>query len=86
MVNGKLTAWKAIVTINVWMGLMFGSTAKIVSPTRPREVEATPATFTAMSKPIRLMSNKKGRGLHLGALFSQHVDDTHIAIIHGQQQ
>lgn len=42
----ELTVWKATVIANVWIGLTAGMTAKTVSPTRPREVEATPDVFT----------------------------------------
>lgn len=38
------------------MGLTFGRTAKIVSPTRPRDVEATPEVLIAISAPMRSMS------------------------------
>lgn len=37
-----------MVTVKVCNGLIFGSTAKTVSPTRPREVESTPESFTAI--------------------------------------
>ena len=36
------TAWNKIVMMNVCMGLILGRTAKIVSPTSPLEVDATP--------------------------------------------
>ena len=56
---GRLTAWKNIVITNVWIGLMFGNTAKTVSPTNPLEVEITPETFIAVSKPAYLTSIKE---------------------------
>lgn len=45
---GNLTDWNARVMVNVWIGLIFGITAKTVSPTKPRDVDATPAALTCM--------------------------------------
>lgn len=45
------TIWKESVIIKVWTGLTVGKTAKIVSPTSPRDVEDTAVTFTAISDP-----------------------------------
>ena len=36
------------------MGLIFGSTAKTVSPTSPREVDATPSVLRAIEAPVFL--------------------------------
>ena len=41
-VPDELTIWNAMVMMNVWIGFTLGITAKMVSPTSPREVEATP--------------------------------------------
>ena len=48
----ELTLWTAIVIRKVWMGFMFGRTAKTVSPTRPRELEATPASLIGKFAPV----------------------------------
>jgi hypothetical protein len=45
------TVWNAIVIAKVWIGLIFGITAKTVSPTSPREVDATPEELMESSKP-----------------------------------
>ena len=45
--------------INVWIGLMLGSTAKTVSPTRPRDVEATPSELRAKLVPVALTSTSQ---------------------------
>ena len=39
------TNWKAIVMINVCIGFTLGMMANTVSPTNPRDVEATPDVF-----------------------------------------
>lgn len=46
-----LTAWKAMVIKNVFIGLMLGNTAKTVSPTSPREVDETPDSLIGMVVP-----------------------------------
>ena len=40
--------------MNVCIGLTFGMTAKMVSPTRPLDVEMTPESLTGMSRPVLL--------------------------------
>lgn len=42
--------------MKVWMGLTLGKTAKTVSPTSPREVDATPERLIATSTPLRATS------------------------------
>ena len=41
------TVWKATVIAKVWIGLTVGRMANTVSPTSPREVDATPDSLTA---------------------------------------
>ncbi len=61
------TSWNAIVIAKVWIGLIFGITAKTVSPTKPREVETTPASLIGILAPVncttvmRCMSTRKNR-------------------------
>lgn len=38
----RRTLWKRTVTMKVCIGFTFGITAKTVSPTKPRDVDATP--------------------------------------------
>lgn len=45
-VTQSLTLWNAIVIINVYIGFTLGKTANTVSPTSPRDVEATPSALT----------------------------------------
>lgn len=45
------TVWKDNVITKVWMGLILGKTAKMVSPTSPRDVDDTAVRFTAISAP-----------------------------------
>ena len=42
--------------MTVWIGLMFGRIAKTVSPTRPLEADAMPASLMGMLRPVRLTS------------------------------
>ena len=56
-IDALLTIWKAIVMMNVWMGCTFGRTAKTVSPTSPRELEATPESLMVTSAPVRWTSD-----------------------------
>ena len=45
-----------MVMMKVCKGLILGITANTVSPTRPREVDATPDVSTLISNPARLTS------------------------------
>ncbi len=56
-----LTTWHRAVSANAWTGTMLGRTAKTVSPTRPREEDDTPGSYTFMSFPAQRasVSNKR---------------------------
>lgn len=62
--NTWLTAWNAMVMANVCIGLTVGKTAKIVSPTRPLEVEAMPVSFKLTSIPRHLITKEIQVNVH----------------------
>lgn len=78
-----LTLWKAIVIVNVCIGLMFGRTAKTVSPTSPRDADATPEKLTGISELVPLMS---GVGLSCGSVLDNGNGSTYIEEVHDQLQ
>lgn len=56
--------------INVWIGLIFGITAKTVSPTRPRDVDAIPDSFTT-SPTSRCFTTEGQRELGSGRVVNE---------------
>lgn len=64
-----LTAWNAIVNKNVCMGLTFGSTANTVSPTRPRDVEATPDSLIGRLSILKSCATMAGSAARLCTLY-----------------
>ena len=77
-----LTSWKAIVTMNVCTGLTLGMTAKTVSPTSPREVEATPKSLTAIEL-IPLHSTTVCGVRKYNMVLRE---TTHVSVMHGLWQ
>lgn len=80
-----------MVMMNVWIGFTLGITAKTVSPTKPRDVEATPDEFTAKlcsCPPLATMTdyhvqsadalcNEPRADLHLSRTLSAAVTSAH---------
>jgi hypothetical protein len=63
----NFTLCRAPVMMKVWMGLMLGRMAKTVSPTRPLEADATPASLMGTPRPVCLTSAGKYQGIILHA-------------------
>jgi len=55
---------------------MLGITAKMVSPTSPREVDITPASLTGILEPITFTS---GIAVILASIYDLNWEKTHIS-------
>lgn len=69
-----LTDWKTRVTRNVCIGLTFGMTAKMVSPTRPLDVETIPDSLTGIPRSVLLATAQReviGQDMHENSISLQ---------------
>lgn len=85
-INPVHTVWNATVMAKVCIGLTVGRTAKMVSPTRPREVDATPETFTSRplscpllttAQPLSKRMIQRGMHIHFSKTRSKAVTNAH---------